>query len=80
MLKATLVDGVYDADPAVDPSAQLLHDLTYMDVISRGLRVMDATAITMCMDNDLPIRVFNIAEPGNIAGAVRGDSIGTIVR
>jgi uridylate kinase len=80
VLKATKVDGVYDADPVLDPSARLLGELTYMEVIERGLRVMDTTAITMCMENDLPIRVFNISVPGNIAKAVRGDPVGTLVR
>ena len=79
VLKATQVEGVYDADPMVDPSAALLKDVSYMDYISKGLGVMDVTAITMCMDNDLPIRVFNISEPGNIANAVRGEPIGTLV-
>ncbi|MBT8212014.1 MAG: UMP kinase [Acidimicrobiia bacterium] len=79
VLKATKVNGVYSADPMTDPEAELLEDLTYMEVLSRGLKVMDSTAITMCNDNDLPIRVFSIVEPGNIAAAVRGDAIGTIV-
>jgi uridylate kinase len=79
VLKATKVDGVYDADPATNPDAELLRDLTYMQVIERGLRVMDTTAITMCMENHLPIRVFNISVPGNIAKAVRGEAIGTLV-
>jgi uridylate kinase len=80
VLKATRVDGVYDADPEIHPEAQLIDELGYMEVLERGLRVMDSTAITMCMDNDLPIRVFNIAVPGNIAKAVRGEPIGTLVR
>ncbi|MBT8198033.1 MAG: UMP kinase [Acidimicrobiia bacterium] len=79
VLKATKVNGVYSADPVSDPDAELLEDLTYMEVLSRGLKVMDSTAITMCKDNDLPIRVFSIVEPGNIAAAVRGEAIGTIV-
>ncbi|NNK92331.1 MAG: UMP kinase [Acidimicrobiia bacterium] len=79
VLKATKVNGVYSADPLSDPDAELLEDLTYMEVLSRGLKVMDSTAITMCKDNDLPIRVFSIVEPGNIAAAVRGEAIGTIV-
>lgn len=79
VLKATKVDGVYSADPVKDPTAELLETLTYMDVLSQQLRVMDSTAITMCMDNDIPIRVFNLAKSGNIAGAVRGESIGTRV-
>jgi uridylate kinase len=80
VLKATKVDGVYDADPIENPDARLLGDLRYMEVLEKGLRVMDATAITMCMDNDLPIRVFNITVPGNIARAVRGEPVGTLVR
>jgi len=80
VLKATGVDGVYDADPRQDPNATLFTELTYMEVLSKGLRVMDATAITMCMDNDLPIRVFNVTVPGNIARAVRGEEVGTLVR
>ena len=80
VLKATRVDGVYDADPGQNPNATLFTELTYMEVLSKGLRVMDATAITMCMDNDLPIRVFNVTVPGNIARAVRGVEVGTLVR
>ena len=80
VLKATRVDGVFDADPETHPEARLLTELTYMQVLERGLRVMDSTAITMCMDNDLPIRVFNISVPGNIARAVRGEPVGTLVR
>jgi uridylate kinase len=79
VLKATKVDGVYDADPVVNPDAIKLDDVTYMRAISERLGVMDTTAITMCMDNDLPIRVFSIVEPGNIAKAVRGDHVGTLV-
>jgi uridylate kinase len=79
VLKATKVDGVYSSDPAEDADAELYRDLQYMDVINRQLRVMDSTAITMCMENDIPIRVFNLAEPGNIVAAVRGESIGTRV-
>ena len=79
VLKATKVDGVYDSDPASNPDAVKLDEVTYMRAISERLGVMDTTAITMCMDNDLPIRVFSIAEPGNIAAAVRGGDIGTLV-
>ncbi len=79
VLKATRVDGVYDGDPAVEPDAELLEDITYMDVLAKGLRPMDSTAITMCMDNKLPIRVFNITEHGNVAAALRGDEVGTLV-
>ncbi|MDH3540943.1 MAG: UMP kinase [Acidimicrobiia bacterium] len=80
VLKATKVDGVYDADPVNEPDAKLLTEITYLDVISQGLNVMDSTAITMCMDNELPIRVFNLTTPGNIPRAVRGEEIGTLVR
>ena len=79
VLKATKVDGVYSADPVADPDAKLLDTLTYMDVLSQQLKVMDSTAITMCMDNDIPIRVFNLAKPGNVASAIRGEPIGTRV-
>lgn len=79
VLKATKVDGVYNADPVQNPDAELYEDLTYMEVMNRQLRVMDSTAITMCMENDIPIRVFNLATAGNIASAVRGKSIGTRV-
>lgn len=80
VLKATRVDGIFDADPELNPEAVLLTELTYMEVLEKGLRVMDNTAITMCMDNDLPIRVFNLGVPGNVARAVRGESVGTLVR
>jgi len=79
VLKATKVEGVYDADPVLHPDARLFTELSYREVMERGLRVMDATAITMCMENDLPIRVFNISVPGNIARAVRGEPVGTLV-
>ncbi|MEA2009820.1 MAG: UMP kinase [Actinomycetota bacterium] len=79
ILKATKVDGVYDADPATTPDAHLLGSVTYMEAIQRQLGVMDATAITMCMENELPIRVFNMNRPGEIAGAVRGEDVGTLV-
>ena len=79
VLKATRVEGVYDADPESDDDAQLLQEVSYMDVISKRLRVMDTTAITMCMDNELPIRVFNIATSGNVADAIRGKPVGTLV-
>jgi len=79
VLKATRVDGVYDADPATNPDATLIADLGHMDAISRRLGIMDATAITMAMDNDLPIRVFNMNRPGEIERAVRGEDVGTLV-
>jgi uridylate kinase len=79
VLKATKVDGVYDADPVAVPGANLIEDVTYMEVIADRLKVMDTTAITMCMDNDLPIRVFNLRTPGNVIRAVRGEPVGTLV-
>ncbi len=79
VLKATRVDGVFDADPLRHPEARMFSDLTYGEVLEKGLRVMDLTAITMCRENDLPIRVFNMSVPGNIARAVRGEAVGTLV-
>ena len=74
------VDGVYTADPRLDPSATRYDEVSFMDVVSKDLRVMDLTAITFCMDNGLPIRVFDLMEPGNIRKALGGDPIGTLVR
>ena len=79
VLKATRVDGIYTSDPATDPDAELLHELDYMHAISEQLGIMDTTAVTMCMENNLPIRVFNMTTPGNIAKAVRGEPVGTVV-
>ncbi len=79
LLKATNVDGVYDADPKTTPNAKRLTELSYIEVINRHLKVMDATAITLCMDNSLPIIVFDLGIRGNIKRAVDGHSIGTIV-
>jgi uridylate kinase len=79
VLKATKVDGVYSADPMLDSEAVLLEVVGYMEVLSKRLQVMDSTAITMCMDNELPIRVFDMTAPGNVARAVRGEAIGTLV-
>ena len=74
------VDGVYSADPRVDPAAVRYDEVSFMDVVSKDLRVMDLTAITFCMDNGLPIRVFDLMAPGNIALALGGQPIGTLVR
>ena len=79
VLKATNVDGVYSADPALDRAAKKFTRLHYMDVLKRGLKVMDATAVSLCMDNKLPIIVFNLNTPGNIKRAIFGEPIGTIV-
>lgn len=80
VLKATKVPGVFDRDPAEHPDAALIEELSYMDVLDQGLRVMDSTAITMCMENDLPIRVFDVTVPGNVAEAIRGGQVGTLIR
>jgi uridylate kinase len=75
------VDGVYTADPKLDPLATKLDEITYMDVLNRGLKVMDSTAITFCMDRELPIVVFDLLEPGNIRRVLMGEErIGTLVR
>jgi uridylate kinase len=79
LLKASKVDGVYDSDPAMNPSATKLDEITYMDFIAGELRVMDTTAVTMCKEHKVPIRVFDMTIPGNIVKAVRGDQIGTLV-
>jgi len=80
ILKATKVDGVYDDDPALNPDAKRFDELDYMEVLSRGLKVMDSTAVTLAMDNDLPIIVFNITTDDNIVRALAGERVGTIVR
>ncbi len=73
------VDGVYTADPKLDPDATLLPQVSYIDVINRGLKVMDSTAITLCMDNELPIVVFDLMGDGNVGSILAGDPIGTLV-
>ena len=80
IMKATKVDGIYDADPKSNPDAVKFDELTYIDVLQRGLQVMDSTAISLCMDNKLPILVFNMETDGNIQRALAGDAVGTIVR
>jgi len=79
VLKATKVDGVYDADPQKVPTAQRYEQISYIEVLSRGLKVMDTTAISMCMDNNLPIIVFNLNVPGNLKRVVLGERIGSRV-
>ena len=79
ILLAKKVDGVYDKDPHVYPDAVKLDTLSYIDVLNRGLGVMDSTATSLCMDNHLPIRVFGLEDPDNILRAMRGENIGTIV-
>jgi len=80
LLKATKVDGVYTADPKKDRAARRYDELTYMDVLKDGLRIMDGTAITMCMENRLPVVVFNLFEEGNLERVVRGERLGTRIR
>jgi uridylate kinase len=74
------VDGVYSADPKLDKSAVKYDELSYLDVIKEGLAVMDSTASSLCMDNDIPLIVFSLMEKGNIKRAVMGEKIGTVVR
>ena len=80
IMKATKVDGVYSADPLVDPSAERFDEITYIDCLQKGLKVMDATALSLCMDNGVPIIVFNLWVPGNVGRAVKGEPVGTVVR
>jgi uridylate kinase len=79
IMKATKVDGIYSADPKLDASAQRLERMTYIEVLNRGLQVMDAAAISLCMDNKLPIIVFDLTRPGNIKRIVLGEAVGSIV-
>ena len=79
LMKATKVDGIYDKDPTKYPDAKRYDKISYIDVLKQGLQVMDSTAISLCMDNKLPIMTFDLAKQGNILKAVQGDSIGTVV-
>ena len=79
ILKATRVDGVYTADPLLDPTARKLDRLDYLDALNRGLSVMDSTALTLCMENDVPIVVFDLLREGNIERVILGEEIGTLV-
>jgi len=79
ILKATKVNGVYDCDPVKNPDATMFHRLSYLEVLNRELEVMDATAISLCMDNSLPIVVFNLLERGNLERICCGEEVGTIV-
>lgn len=80
VMKATRVDGIFDKDPLKYEDATKYDELSYIDVLNKGLQVMDSTAISLCMDNDLPILVFNMETKGNIAKALEGDDVGTLVR
>jgi uridylate kinase len=79
ILKGTKVDGVYTADPLQDKAAKRYESISYLEVLERGLKVMDATAISLCMDNKLPIVVFNLRESGNLRRVIMGDPVGTTV-
>jgi uridylate kinase len=80
IMKATKVDGVYDKDPAKFQDAVKFEELSYIEVLNKRLNVMDSTAISLCMDNELPILTFNLKDPGNILRAIRGERIGTLIR
>ncbi|HKS74624.1 MAG TPA: UMP kinase [Terriglobales bacterium] len=79
ILKATKVDGIYDADPMLKKDAKKFNEITYMEVLQQGLKFMDSTAITLCKDNNLPIIIFNLNQPGNIRKVVTGEKIGSLV-
>ncbi len=79
IFKATNVDGVYDSDPKTNPNAVKFDNISYIDVLNKGLHVMDSTAASLCMDNNIPILVFNLDDPDNIVKAMQGQTIGTVV-
>lgn len=80
ILKATKVDGIYDRDPVIDKSARRFTDISYLEVLNKSLKVMDATAVSLCMDNNLPMIIFNLTTSGNIKKVVLGESIGTTIK
>jgi uridylate kinase len=80
ILKATKVDGIYDADPVTHPGAHRFERLTYLEVLQKGLRIMDTTAISLCMDNHLPIIVYDLKRKGNLGRIVHGETVGTLVK
>jgi uridylate kinase len=79
LMKATKVGGIYSADPETHPDAEHYEQITYQKVLERGLKVMDATAVATCMDNNLPILIFNLRDSGNIIRAVKGEPIGSLI-
>ena len=79
-IKATKVDGIYTEDPIKNPQAEFIDEISYLETINRGIRVMDHTALTLCMENKIPILVLNINKPGNLLRAVRGERVGSLVR
>jgi uridylate kinase len=78
-MKATKVDGVYDSDPKLNPDAKRYDSITYMEVLNQGLHVMDATATSLCMDNEVPMIVFDLTKRGNIKAALKGEPVGTTI-
>ncbi|GBL18767.1 uridylate kinase [Anaerolineaceae bacterium] len=79
LIKATKVDGVYDSDPQTSAAARKFDDLTYIDALNRRLQIMDSTALSLCMDNSLPIIVLNLSADGSLTDAVRGRQVGTLI-
>jgi uridylate kinase len=79
VLKATKVDGIYDADPVLVKDAKMFQQISYMDMLKQGLKVMDATAISLCRENNIPIIVFNLSQRGNIRRVLTGERIGSVV-
>ena len=79
LLKATKVNGIYDKDPELHKDAVMFNEISYIDVLNKGLKVMDATAVSLCMDNSLPMITFNLFEKGSIARVIKGDKIGTLI-
>ena len=79
ILKGTKVNGIYDSDPVTNPDAKMFEEVPFLTVLNKNLKVMDATAITLCMDNKLPLMVFNLTQPGNLKRVVHGENIGTLV-
>uniref|UniRef100_A0A7C5SXQ0 Uridylate kinase n=1 Tax=Thermocrinis ruber TaxID=75906 RepID=A0A7C5SXQ0_9AQUI len=79
-IKATKVDGIYTDDPIKNPRAEFIDEISYLETINRGIRVMDHTALTLCMENKIPILVLNINKPGNLLRAVRGEKVGSLIR
>jgi uridylate kinase len=79
LMKATKVDGIYDSDPVKNPDATRFDHISYLDVISKELHVMDTTATSLCMDNHMPMLVFDITTPGNISRVLKGENVGTTV-
>jgi uridylate kinase len=80
IMKATKVEGIYDSDPVKNPKAKMFDELTYIDVLNKNIKIMDSTAISLCMDNNLPIISFNLNTAGNIRRVIQGEKVGTIVR